>query len=616
MRPILVLIAMLAAVANAAEPYAPTVRQDYPDNVYWGDTHVHTYLSGDAFGMGTRITPDEAYRFAKGETIRATGGGDARLRRPLDFLMLSDHAENLGVAPRVATGDPDLLKTADSRSLFEMLSRAPAVPDVLGAKSQEEYDAGNLALGMSKTPRGDYGIDDDFRLDVWRSVVASAEKHYDPGRFTTFVGYEYSSSSPAMLHRNVMFAGPPEHTMSRRPFSAYDSSNPEDLWAHLERYREETGSDVISIPHNSNLSRGNTFATVSYDGKPMTRDYARIRSSIEPIVEVTQIKGDSETLSSISPDDEFADHETWGNFSASKGLAAELPPEELARRSYARGALKTGLGFAAEIGVNPYKFGMIGSTDSHTGLATADEDNFWGKMGAIEPSPYRWRTQAIYASSGYAAVWATENTREAIFAAMRRREVYATTGPRINLRFFGGWDYESDDALSPHLAEIGYRKGVPMGGDLVVASEGAAPSFLLRAVKDPDGANLDRVQVIKGWRDATGELHEKVYDVAWSGDRTRTDDGKLPPVGSTVDVKAASYLNSIGSPTLATTWTDPDFDPGEAAFYYVRVIQIPTPRWTTYDAKFYGAGEIQQTPSAVIQERAYSSPIWYTPQGS
>lgn len=616
MRPTMVLILMLAAVANAAEPYSPTVRQDYPDNVYWGDTHVHTYLSGDAFGMGTRTTPDHAYRFAKGETIRATGGGEARLRRPLDFLMVSDHAENLGVAPRLATGDPELLKTEDSQRLFELLSRAPAVSDVLGAKSLEEYNAGSLTLGMSKTPRGDYGIDDDFRLDVWRSVVASAEKHNDPGRFTTFAGYEYSSSSPAMLHRNVMFAGAPEHTMSRRPFSAYDSSNPEDLWAHLERYREETGSDVISIPHNSNLSRGNTFGTVSYEGKPLTRDYARIRSTIEPIVEVTQIKGDSETLPSLSPDDEFADHETWGKFSASKGIASEMPPEELARRSYARSALKTGLGLAAELGVNPYKFGMIGSTDAHTALATADEDNYWGKMSANEPSPYRSRTQSIFSSSGYAAVWATGNTREAIFAAMRRREVYATTGPRVTLRFFGGWDYESDDALSPNLAEIGYRKGVPMGGDLILASESAAPSFLLRAVKDPDGANLDRVQVIKGWRDAKGELQEKVYDVAWSGDRARTDDGKLPPVGSTVDVKAASYLNSIGSPTLATTWTDPDFDRNEAAFYYVRVIQIPTPRWTTYDAKFYGAEEIQQTPAAVIQERAYSSPIWYTPEGS
>ena len=389
MRIVLILILSLVAAANAAEPYAPPVSQDYPNNVYWGDTHVHTYLSGDAFGMGTRTTPDQAYRFAKGETIRATGGGEARLRRPLDFLMVSDHAENLGVAPRLAAGDPDLLKAADSQRFFEVLAGAPAVSDVLGAKSLEEYNAGNLALGLSKTPRGDYGIDDDFRLDVWRSVVAVAEKHNDPGRFTTFAGYEYSSSSPTMLHRNVMFAGAPEHTMSRRPFSAYDSSNPEDLWAHLERYREETGSDVIAIPHNSNLSRGNMFGTVSYEGGPLTRDYARIRSSIEPIVEVTQIKGDSETLPSLSPDDEFADHETWGNYSVSKGMAGDLPPEELARGSYARSALKTGLGLAAELGVNPYKFGMIGSTDSHTGLATADEDNFWGKMGANEPSPYR-----------------------------------------------------------------------------------------------------------------------------------------------------------------------------------------------------------------------------------
>ena len=543
MRIVLILILSLVAAANAAEPYAPPVSQDYPNNVYWGDTHVHTYLSGDAFGMATRTTPDQAYRFAKGETIRATGGGEARLRRPLDFLMVSDHAENLGVAPRLAAGDPDLLKAADSQRFFEVLAGAPAVSDVLGAKSLEEYNAGNLALGLSKTPRGDYGIDDDFRLDVWRSVVAVAEKHNDPGRFTTFAGYEYSSSSPTMLHRNVMFAGAPEHTMSRRPFSAYDSSNPEDLWAHLERYREETGSDVIAIPHNSNLSRGNMFGTVSYEGGPLTRDYARIRSSIEPIVEVTQIKGDSETLPSISPDDEFADHETWGNYSVSKGMAGDLPPEELARGSYARSALKTGLGLAAELGVNPYKFGMIGSTDSHTGLATADEDNFWGKMGASEPNPYRAGVQALFSSSGYAAVWATENTRDTIFAAMRRREVYATTGPRITLRFFGGWDYASDDAPSPNFAEIGYRKGVPMGGDLAEQSESETPSFLLRAVKDPDGRTWTASRSSRDGVMREANCTRRSTTLPGRATGAIGNDGKLLAVGSNVGLKTASYLN-------------------------------------------------------------------------
>ena len=340
--------------------------------------------------------------------------------------------------------------------------------------------------------------------------------------------------------------------------------------------------------------------------KPLSSEYAKVRSSIEPIIEVTQIKGDSETLPSLSPNDEFADHETWANLAASK-------QEAESRQSYARSALQTGLALGAELGVNPYKFGMIGSTDSHTGLATADEDNFWGKMGGTEPSPYRARTQAQFSSSGYAAVWARENTRDAIFAALKRREVYATTGPRITVRFFGGWDYTDEEALSPSLAEIDYRKGVPMGGDLAHQTNSDPPSFLLSAVKDPDEANLDRVQIIKGWRDAEGNLHEKIYNVAWSDDRTIGEDGKLPAVGSTVNLETASYVNSIGSASLATTWTDPAFNPSEAAFYYVRVIQIPTLRWTTYDAKFYN---LRDSPREVIQERAYSSPIWYTPQGT
>ena len=606
MRSILVLVSILVAGASAAEPYSPAARLDYPDEVLWGDTHLHTYLSSDAFPLGTLTTPDLAYRFAKGETVRATGGEDVRLRRPLDFLMVSDHAENLGVMPRLVAGDPGLLRSTDGARIFELLAATPALPDVLRAKSLEEYEAGAGALGSAKQAKGgDYGLDDDFIRDVWKGVIDAAEKHNDPGRFTTFVGYEYTSAS---LHRNVMFAGGPEHTSEARPFSAHDSKNPEDLWDYLESYREATGSDVISIPHNSNLSRGNMFKTVTFEGKPLSSEYARVRSSIEPIVEVTQIKGDSETLPSISPEDEFADHETWNPRSGPQ-------TEDEARQSYARGALQTGLALGAELGVNPYKFGMIGSTDSHTGLATAAEDNFWGKMGSSEPNPYRSRTQAQYSSSGYAAVWARENTRDAIFAALKRREVYATTGPRITLRFFGGWGYVEEDALSPNLAATGYRKGVPMGGDLVQPTGTQAPSFLVSAVKDPDGANLDRVQIIKGWRDAEGKLHERVYDLVWSGDRMIGEDGKLPAVGSTVDLDAASYLNSIGSHSLATAWTDPAFNPEDASFYYVRVIQIPTPRWTTYDASFYDLEEIQRTPPAVIQERAYSSPIWYTPQG-
>ena len=671
------LIALLAiAMPVAAEQsYSPYVDRNYPENVYWGDTHLHTYLSGDAYSLGTTITPDQAYRFAKGETIRATGGDDVRMRRPLDFLMVADHAENLGALPALVAGDPSLLSTEHGKKFAKVLADSPALPDVLRAKTLDEYNAGSMALSMAKGAwGGEYGIGDEFKREVWESVVGVAEKHNDPGKFTTFAGYEYSSNPP-MLHRNVLYLGGPDDTLTTLPYSKYDSPNPENLWAYLESYRKNTGSDVISIPHNSNLSRGGMFMTVTYDGKPISADYARIRSSIEPLVEVTQIKGDSETHPFISPDDEFADHESWGGLTtlpkktalesdpgkkpqpesnkpkskteakptarnmSSKEVKTEAKPnarnmpskevktgaipnaknmssKEIARASYARSALQTGLDIEAKVGVNPYKFGMIGATDAHTGLATVDEDNFWGKMGANEPSPYRARALATFSASGYAAVWATENTREAIFAAMKRREVYATTGPRMTLRFFGGWNYAEGDAQRPDIAEVGYQLGVPMGGDLTQSkkTKNKALSFLIRATKDPDGANLDRVQVVKGWRTRKGKLLEKVYDVAWSGHRTISSDGVLPAVGSTVNLADASYQNTIGSPELSVAWTDPDFNNAEAAVYYVRVLQIPTPRWTTYDAKVYGLKEIQQKPPATLQERAYSSPIWYTPR--
>jgi hypothetical protein len=647
---------LASVTATAEKSYSPPVDRDYPDSVYWGDTHLHTYLSGDAYSMGTSVTPDQAYRFAKGETVRATGGDEVRLKRPLDFMMVADHAENLGALQALIAGDAQLMKSKHGVLFAEMLTNRPALPDVINAATREEFDAGSSALMAAKGAHsGDYGINENFKRRVWHGVIDIAEKHNDPGRFTTFAGYEYSSNPP-MLHRNVLYLGDPEQTRLTLPFSKYDSSNPEDLWAYLQEYKAKTGGDVISIPHNSNLSQGNTFRLLSYNGEPLTTAYARLRSSIEPIVEVTQIKGDSETHPFISPDDEFADYESWGKFTSTPAVgkadpkstgkktaektsgkaaakseatqkdAAAKPPskqanalntwqEDIAKQSYVRPALKSGLELKAKLGVNPFKMGMIGATDSHTGLTTADEDNFWGKMGSNEPGPYRSSALAQYTSSGYAAVWATENTREAIFAAMKRREVYASTGPRIKLRFFGGWDYSDSDALTPNIAAVGYEHGVPMGGDLVLTRKNKrqAPSFLIRAVKDPDNANLDRVQVIKGWRDRKGKLFEKVYDVAWSDDREKDEAGKVPAVGSTVDLKAATYLNSIGSPELSVVWTDPEFDRKEASFYYVRVIQIPTPRWTTYDAKVYGLEDMQQTPAPTTRERAYSSPIWYTP---
>ena len=609
----LIALLVIAMPVAAQQSYSPYVDRDYPENVYWGDTHLHSYLSGDAYSFGATITPDQAYRFAKGEITRADGGEDVRIRRPLDFLMVADHANNLGVLPALVAGDPRVLAGKEAAELAERLARRPTVRELLKSATEDEYDAGSKLIGAAKAVAfSDYGIDESFKRDVWQEIVAVAERHNDPGRFTTFAGYEYTTTP---LHRNVLFSGGPADTLQTTHFSSQDSENPEDLWANLTRYKEMTGSDVIAIPHNSNLSRGGMFRTVTYEGKPISRDYARVRSELEPLMEVTQIKGDSETHPLISPNDEFADHETYRYSRPAADKESNRTAEDMASASYARSALQTGLDIEANVGVNPYKFGMIGSTDAHTGIASVDEDNFWGKLGGAEPSRFRTAKQSNWASSGYAAVWAAENTRQAIFAAMKRREVYATTGPRITLRFFAGWDYAEDDAQRPDIAAVGYRLGVPMGGDLI-QSEGTkdkAPTFLVRATKDPDGANLDRVQIIKGWRDGIGKLQEKVYDVVWSGHRKIDSNGVLPSVGSTVNLSDASYQNTIGSAELSATWSDPDFSETERAVYYVRVLQIPTPRWTVYDAKFYGV-DIPQDPPPVIEERAYSSPVWYTPR--
>ncbi len=611
----------LCPIAAAAEAYSPNVDDAYPDNVYWGDTHLHSYLSGDAFALGSRLTPDDAYRFAKGETVLSTSGQPVRLRRALDFLMVSDHAENLGVLPRLAENPALLPETENAASTARLIAELPPVRDVLSAPTAEEFDAMRSPLGAAKAAWLEhYAIDEDFRRDMWSEVIRVAEKHNDPGTFTTFIGYEWTARGAgegyASIHRNVLYGDGPELTGQTLPFSRYDSDDPEDLWAYLADYEDCLGGNVISIPHNANLSRGQMFSPGDYGGAPLTPAYARTRARFEPVVEVTQYKGDSETHPLVSPNDAFAVFENWAARSAPAATQA-LSKEVAAAQSYVRPALALGLDLGSELGVNPFKFGMIGSTDSHTGLATADEDNYWSKMGINEPSRYRPFSSSNYAASGYAAVWARENTRRAVFDAMKRREVYATTGPRMAVRFFGGWGFEDGDAASPSLAAVGYRKGVPMGGDLTAAPEGKAPSFLVRAVKDPDGANLDRVQVVKGWRDSAGRTSERVYDVVLSDGRTPGEDGtSADPVGNTVDLQNATYLNSVGAAELSVVWRDPDFDPDASAFYYVRVLQIPTPRWTLYDVRFYqlDVAAIPEQEPVVIQERAYTSPIWYTPQ--
>ena len=459
--------------------------------------------------------------------------------------------------------------------------------------------------------------------NAWQAYTALADKYNEPGRFTALIGYEWTAIGGYNLHRNVIFRGNASVANRTIPYSQFDSKNPEDLWNHLAAFEQQTGAEVLAIPHNGNLSNGRMFTVETFAGKPLTKEIAAMRARFERLIEVTQIKGDGESHPMLSPNDEFAGYETWDR-SNLNGTEAKKP--EMIQWEYAREALKTGLMLGKKLGVNPYKFGMVGSTDSHTSLSTAEEDNFFGKHSGVEPEPHRWEHIVIeapdpkfnikgwqQAASGYAAVWATENTREAIFDAMQRKETYATTGPRMTVRFFGGWDFNKDDALSRLPASVGYTKGVPMGGDLPAASGAKkAPSFLVAAMKDPYSGNLDRIQIVKGWMDQSGKTNEKVYDVAWSDGRKAGANGKLPPVGNTVDVKNATWENSIGSPELISTWTDPDFDATQPAFYYARVIEIPTPRWTAYEAKRFKITMSADVPMTT-QERAYTSPIWYTP---
>jgi len=606
---------LIAAATWAQQSYSPHAGEDFARNVYFGDLHVHTSWSPDAGNMGNlRLDPDQAFRFAKGEEVQAENGMAVRLRRPLDFLLLSDHAEYLGLMPRLDAGDP--------------LARETEVGERWYGLRKEGKMAEVFAEFADSVRSGKDVIENEaLQSAVWTDVIANAERHHSPGVFTAFIGYEWTESDAGNnLHRNVLFADGAGKTSQTTPFSSFDSPDPEELWKALAAYEDETGGRVLAIPHNSNLSGGLMFATETRSGDPMDRDYAERRSRWEPLVEATQYKGDSETHPFLSPDDEFADYETWGE----GNIGGERNDPSTFRTSYVRSALGLGLDLAAKLGANPFKFGLIGSSDSHTGLAAADEDNFWGKFSRNEPAPDRWKETWIpegvpvdvryyeweMAASGYAAVWAKENTRAALFDAMRRRETYATTGPRMVVRFFGGWDFEEGDELAPDLAVVGYGRGVPMGGDLVARPEGrkkAAPRFLVSVLKDPEGANLDRVQVVKGWRDDEGELHERIFDVAVSDGRRIDRRGRAKKdVGSTVDVESASWTNSIGAAQLSAVWQDPDFDADEPAFYYVRAIEIPKPRWTAYDARFFGVEMSDEVPMTT-RDRAYTSPIWYAP---
>ena len=597
--------------AVTAAQFSPYAGRTFPSQVYWGDTHLHTAVSVDA-GTMCRVGQEDAFRFARGEEITTTHGLRAKLSRPLDFLVISDHAEMYGLMPQLLGGDPEVLSTEKGKKWYGELTT--------GDESRVFATAMEIVASLS----GDVPpIKSDKAVrSAWQAYTALADRYNEPGRFTALIGYEWTAIGGYNLHRNVIFRGDASVANRTVPFSQFDSKNPEVLWKHLSEFEKTTGAEVLAIPHNGNLSNGRMFTVETFGGKSLTKDLAALRTKYEPLVEVTQIKGDGEAHPMLSPNDEFANYEKWDK-SNLNGTEAKKP--EMIQWEYAREALKTGLKLERKLGVNPFKFGMIGSTDAHTAMAAVEEDNFFGKHSGVEPEPHRWEHVVIeapdpkftikgwqQAAGGYAAVWATENTREAIFDAMKRKETYATTGSRIIVRFFGGWDFVAEDAQSRLPGAVGYEKGVPMGGDLHAAPKGRSPRFLVAAMKDPYSGNLDRIQIVKGWLAKDGKTHEKVYDVVWSGARNPGTDGRLPPVGNTVNVEKATWTNTIGSPELISVWSDPDFDRSQPAFYYARVMEIPTPRWTAYEAKRFGIKMTNDVPMTT-QERAYTSPIWYAP---
>lgn len=607
---------LLAAGGCAASAADAGARDDAkPLRVFWGDTHVHSSVSLDVnlFGM-TGLAPGAAYRFARGETITAANGATAQLARPLDFMVVSDHAEYLGIMPLLRAGNESLLANPVAREWRATLASGDAARfGRMMVEIGHSYETGKPLLTLP--------------ADVpspWHANNRAADAAYAPGEFTTFIGFEWSAMPGGdNLHRVVLLRDGAARANRVTPFSAFDSDDPRDLWRWLQDYEDASGGRAMAIPHNSNLSGGRMFAVTDGAGRALDADYAARRQRWEPLVEVTQIKGDSEAHPLLSPDDPFADYGTWDQYNIAMN---EPQTPQMQAYQYVRPALQRGLGVERRTGVNPFRFGLIGSSDSHSAPSAVEEDNFWGKKAGDEPGPGR--SQAIWGvpeagmsntlqlASGYAAVWARDNTREAIFDAMQRREVYATTGPRILAQFFGGWRFEQGDLAQHGDGLHALPGGVPMGAVLPGPPEGAgAPRFLLRALKDPDGANLDRLQVVKGWLDADGHPREKVYDVAWSGTRRPGPDGRLPPVGNTVNEKTATYDNGIGSAELSALWQDPHFDPALPAVYYMRVLEIPTPRWTLYD-KVRFAADLPPGTQTVHQERAYTSPIWYRPPGA
>jgi hypothetical protein len=624
------LLSLTAAQATASpgkpndseKRYSPYANTTQATNVYWGDSHLHTALSLDAGLFGNTLGPDDAYRFARGEQITSSTGYPVKLARPLDWMVLTDHTDLMGIAADIQSGTPNILAIDKGNEWHQGFKK--------GGKSAAEaaFDLiGNFAqMTLPEQLVADYSPGSEVFGRVWKTIVDAAEEHNEPGLFTAFIGYEWTSVPKGFnLHRNVMLRDNADLALMVQPPTTQPpmgSTDPLSLYQWLEDYEKDTGGRALAFSHNGNLSNGWMFPTEdTYAGGVVDENYVKLRAKWEPHYEITQIKGDGEAHPYLSPEDEFADYENWelGNLDLS-----QLKKPEMLKGEYAREALKQGLALEAKLGYNPYKFGFGGATDSHTSLATADEDNFFGKAANAEPSSDRvshpfatselgtWEGYKLVAS-GYTGIWAHENTRAALFDAMERRETYGTTGPRMTVRFFGGWNFTDDDAKANNFAAIGYDKGVPMGGDLSKGKRNKAPSFMVSALRDPQSANLDRVQIIKGWLDKKGKLHEKVYDLAVSDGRKIGKDGRCDePVGNTVDLETATWSNSIGATQLTAVWTDPDFDRKESAFYYVRVLEIPTPRWVVYDNVRLGS-KLPEEAELVGQERAYSSPIWYSP---
>ena len=599
--------------------YSPYAKRSFPSNIYWGDTHLHTGLSLDAGLFGNTLGHEDAYRLARGEEIMASTGIPVKLSRPLDWLVITDHSDMMGIATDIQKGTPNIMAVPKGREWAEGFQKGGR------AAGEAAFDL-ITHFAQMKVPVElveQYSPGSKVYDNLWYGMTRTADQFNEPGRFTALIGFEWTSVPKGFnLHRNVILRDDGNRARQVVPLTTQPplgTTDPLDLYRWLEVYEEKTGGQALAISHNGNLSNGWMFPmSDTYAGGKVDKNYVELRAKWEPLYEVTQIKGDGEAHPFLSPDDEFADYETWavGNLDIT-----ELKRDEMLQGEYAREALKNGFVLEKKLGTNPYKFGMVGATDSHTGLSTAEEENFFGKSTSVEPSATRVNHPFIkndlgaipgymLVASGYQAVFASENTREAIFDAMERKETYATTGPRIMVRFFGGWEYTDQDLRSRVPAFVGYEKGVPMGGDLREAT-GDAPIFMVYALRDPIGANLDRIQIVKGWMDKKGKTHEKVYDVAWSGDREPGDDNKLPPVGNTVDLEAANWTNTIGASELTTIWTDPDFNADYEAFYYARVIEIPTPRWVLYDKVRLGA-VIPEEAQLIHQERAYTSPIWYS----